>query len=159
MVSANKNFVAAYLILVIIPILGLIGVLRSENKLVAPTAIGGLWKTQGNAQNLAAWPCARSVATMRDVGFTISQSGKYFTLNFANSAAPSASGFIERTTVKIKLLPSAEWFKEMECSGGNVFSLIATLDSEVNPSSMAGFLSVDNCAVCSPAEFRAFREK
>src|SRR4249919_775348 len=77
-ISANRNFAVAYLLLVVIPILGLAGGLRSGSKLAAPTAIGGPWKMQVNTFHLAALPCAMSVATMRDVDFTISQSGKYF---------------------------------------------------------------------------------
>src|SRR5579864_8259190 len=66
-IPANKNFAVAYLLLVIIPILGLSGVLRTGSKLVAPTAIGGPWKMQVNPPSLASLPCARSVATMREV--------------------------------------------------------------------------------------------
>jgi hypothetical protein len=156
---AKKNFAIAYLILVIIPVLGLAGVLRSGRKLVAPAAIAGRWKMQVNAPVLAALPCAGSVATLRDVGFTISQSGRYFTLSFANSVMPSTSGFVEGATIQVSILPPAEGVKEVGCSGGHVFSMIATLDSKANPNSMAGLLSVKDCAACSPAEFRAVREK
>ena len=159
MKPASKNFAIAYLILVIIPVLGLAGVLRSGRKLVAPTAIAGRWKMQVNAPALAALPCAGSVATLRDVGFTTSQSGRYFTLSFANSVMPSTSGFIEGATIQVSILPPAEAVKEAGCSGGHVFSLIATLDSKADPSSIAGLLSVNGCAVCFPAEFRAIREK
>lgn len=158
MKPANKNFAIAYLILVIIPILGLVGVLRSGRKLVAPTAIAGRWKMQVNAPALAALPCAGAVATLRDVGFTTSQSGRYFTLSFANSVMPSTSGFIEGATIQVSILPPAEAVKEAGCSGGHVFSLIATLDSKAAPSFMTGFLAVNDCATCAPAEFRAFRE-
>lgn len=158
MKSANKNFAAAYLILVIIPVLGLAGVLRSGRKLVAPTAIAGRWKMQVNALALAALPCAGSVATLRDVGFTTSQSGRYFTLSFANSVLPSTSGFIEGTTIKVSMSLPAKAVKEAGCSGGHVFSLIATLDSKADPSFMTGFLAVNDCATCAPAEFRAVRE-
>lgn len=158
MKSANKNFAAAYLILVIIPVLGLAGVLRSGRKLVAPTAIAGRWKMQVNALALAALPCAGSVATLRDVGFTTSQSGRYFTLSFANSVLPSTSGSIEGTTIKVSMSLPAKAVKEAGCSGGHVFSLIATLDSKADPSFMTGFLAVNDCATCAPAEFRAVRE-
>ena len=158
MKSTNKNFATAYLILVIIPVLGLVGVLRSGRKLVAPTAIAGHWKMQVNAPALAALPCAESVAALRDVGFTISQSGRYFTLSFANSVMPSTSAFIEGATIQVSILPPAEAVKEAGCSGGHVFSLVATLDSKADPSFMTGFLAVNNCATCAPAEFRAFRE-
>ena len=156
---ANKNFAAAYLILVIIPILGLAGVLRSGSKLIAPSAIGGHWKMHANTPSLTPVPCAGSMTTMRDVDFTISQSGRYFALRFANSVMSSASGFIEGTTIKVSISLPAEGVKEVGCSGGHVFSMIATLDSKANPNSMAGLLSVKDCAACSPAEFRAVREK
>jgi len=155
---ANKNFAIAYLILVIIPVLGLAGVLRSGRKLVAPTAIAGRWQMQVNAPALAALPCAGSVTTLRDVGFTISQSGRYFTLSFANSVMPSTSGFIEGATIQVSILPPAEAVKKAGCSGGHVFSLIATLDSKADPSFMTGFLAVNDCVTCAPAEFRAFRK-
>ena len=159
MILGNKNFAAAYLILVIIPVLGLAGVLRSGNKLIAPSAIGGHWKMQANAPSLIPVPCAGSMATMRDVDFTISQSGKYFTLSFANPVMPPASGFIAGTTIKVKISAPAEGTKEAGCSGGRVFSLIATLDSKTNPNTMTGLLSRNDCAMCPPAEFRAVREK
>ena len=159
MILRNKNFAAAYLILVIIPIVGLAGVLRSGNKLMAPSAIGGHWKMQANAPSLAPLPCAGSMATMRDVDFTISQSGRYFALKFANSVMPSASGFIEGTTIKVSIPLPPKGVKELGCSGGHVFSLVATLDSKANPNSMAGFLSVNDCAACPSAEFRAIREQ
>jgi hypothetical protein len=158
-ILGNKNFAAAYLILVIIPILGLASVLRSGSKLIAPSAIGGHWKMQANAPSLAPLPCTGSMATMRDADFTISQSGRYFALRFANSVMPSASGLIEGTTIKasIPLLPKG--VKEVGCSGGHVFSLVATLDFKATPNFMAGRLSVDDCAACPSAEFRAVREQ
>src|SRR6478752_4570594 len=127
---ASKNFAAAYLILVIIPIVGLAGVLRSGSKLIAPSAIGGHWKMQANAPSLAPVPCAGSMATMLDADFTISQSGRYFTLRFANSVMSSASGFIEGTTIKVSISLPAEGVKEVGCSGGHVFSMMATLDAK-----------------------------
>lgn len=159
MIRGNKSFAVAYLILVIIPMLGLAGVLRSGRNLIAPSAIGGRWKMQANAPSLAPLPCAGSVATMQDVDFTISQSGKYVTLRFANSVLPSTSGLIEGKTIRVSMSLPAKGMKEVGCSGEHVFSLIATLDSKTNPNSMAGLLSVNGCAACSPAEFRAIREQ
>src|ERR1041385_4740087 len=54
---SNRRFVLAYLLLVIVPIAGLTGVLKSNSKLTAPTAIGGLWKMHISANNLEALPC------------------------------------------------------------------------------------------------------
>jgi hypothetical protein len=72
---------------------------------------------------------------------------------------PSASGRIEGTTIKVSIPLPPKGVKEVGCSGGHVFSLIATLDFKANPNSMAGLLSVNDCAACPAAEFRAVREQ
>jgi hypothetical protein len=87
-----------------------------------------------------------------------SHSQAIFALRFANSVMPSASGLIEGTTIKVSIPLPPKGVKEVGCSGGHVFSLIATLDSKAAPSFMTGFLAVNDCATCAPAEFRAFRE-
>jgi hypothetical protein len=156
---ANKRFALAYLLLVIVPIAGLAGVLRSGRKLTAPTAIGGLWKMHVNADRLAAWPCGGSLLTMRDAGFTISQSGKSFTLGFARPLISSASGTIDGTRIKASLLISAKRGEQAECSGGRVLSLTAAVDSAANPNLMVGLLYANDCPICAPAEFRSIREE
>jgi hypothetical protein len=85
--------------------------------------------------------------------------GQVLRTKFANSVMPSASGLIEGTTIKVSIPLPQKGVKEVGCSGGHVFSLIATLDFKANPNSMAGLLSVNDCAACPSAEFRAVREQ
>lgn len=154
---SNRNFVLAYLLLVALPVLGLAGVLRSGRNLKAPTAIGGVWKLQTNAAHLANLPCGKAFAAP-DAAFTISQSGRNFTLSFANSLMSSASGTIDGATVNASLKPSAGLSKETSCAG-RTLSLVATLDANVNPRSADGRISVNDCADCTPIEFHAIREE
>src|SRR5262245_60107765 len=100
---AHKSFAVAYLLLVILPIVGLAGVLRTGRTLAAPISIGGAWKMHVQAESLAGLPCGGSLPTLRAEGFTISQSGKDFTLNFSNPVMSSASGTIDGTRIKVNL--------------------------------------------------------
>jgi hypothetical protein len=153
----NRNFAAAYIVLVALPVLVLAAVLRSERNLAAPIALGGQWRIQIDAAKLAALPCEKSLFTSEGAGFTVSQSGKNFTLNRVNSPMPGASGQIEGTAMKATILASAEGAQEAGC-GGRVLSLTAKVDPKENPLSLEGRLSVEDCSTCLPVEFRAIRE-
>jgi hypothetical protein len=156
--QTNTKFVLAYLLLVVMPVAGLAGVLRSGRNLTAPNAVGGLWKMQIRPGSLATLPCGKSLLAARDADFTISQSGKNFTLNFFDTAILPASGAIEGTTIQVSLFPAAAATKEAGCDAGHVLSLTATLDLKANDS-MAGVLTVNECPACAPVEFRALREE
>ena len=159
MTHSNRRFVLAYLLLVIVPIAGLTGVLKSNSKLTAPTAIGGLWKMHISANNLEALPCTAFLTTLRDARFAISQSGESFTLSFANPAISSASGTIDLTNIKASLLLSAKGAKGAGCTDGHPIFLTATLNSKTSTNLMVGLLLVSDCPACTPVEFQAVREK
>jgi len=152
----NTKFVLAYLLLVVLPVAGLAGVLRSGRNLTAPHAVGGLWKMQIGPDTLAVLPCGKSLEAAQDAGFTIAQSGKNFTLTFPGAAISQASGTIEGTTVRASLFPAET--KE-GCRAGHVISLTATLDSKTNQHTMAGVLTTNDCPACAPVGFYALREE
>jgi hypothetical protein len=153
----NRSFVLAYLLLVALPLLGLVGLLRIGRTLTAPVSVGGLWRIQLNARNVATLPCAASLA-VTDASFTISQSGRSFTLKSASPSMSSTSGSIEGTTIKasIAIVPSMTW--ETGCDRGYVLTLTATVDSNVSARHLVGVLSVDGCPACVPVGFLAVRE-
>src|SRR5689334_6101437 len=113
--------------LVALPVLGLVGVLRSGRGLVAPTSVGGFWRIQADSARLDALPCGMPLAAGPDAGFTISQSGKNFTMNFTNSLMSLSSGEIQELSVKATILPSAGWAKTLGCGKERALSLTATL--------------------------------
>jgi hypothetical protein len=154
----NRNFALAYLLLVVLPIVGLAGMLRSGRNLVAPNSVGGLWRIQIDSGKLAALQCGKFLAKAQDAGIVILQSGKNFTLNLANSSMSSTSGEIEGTTIKANILPSSGSATETGCDSGRVLSLIATADPKTKPGSLDGTLSVSDCPTCVPVEFHAVRE-
>jgi hypothetical protein len=154
---SNRNFALAYAILVALPLFGLAGVLRSGRKLSAPMSVSGLWKINANQDQFAELPCGKFLLA-QDAAFTISQSGRAFTLNFPNSALPATSGTIEGNTINAALITSAVAATEAGC-GEHSLSLTAIVDTKANPRSLRGALRVENCPGCAAIEFRGIRDE
>jgi hypothetical protein len=153
----NRNFILAYIFLVGLPVVGLIGILKSGRALTAPISVDGLWQLQADPVRLAALPCGRTLAENPDTALAISQSGKNFTLSFSNGPKSNASGVLDGTTLKAALVPSPPWSEEVGCGNGRELSLVATVDPKADPRSLVGLLSVNNCPSCGSVEFHAIR--
>jgi len=156
--SINRNFVLAYVMLVALPIVGLLGVLKSGRKLAAPISVDGLWRLQADPAKLASLPCGKALAESPDATLAISQSGKNFTLSLANGPRANASGVLEGTALNASIAPSIDWAAQANCGAGRELTLIATVDATANPRSLAGTLSANNCPSCAPVEFHALRQ-
>ena len=157
MTHSNRNFGLAYVLLVTLPVFGLAGVLRSGRKLSAPMSVGGLWKISAKQDQLAGLPCGKFLLG-ENSAFTISQSGRAFTLSFPNSALSATSGTIEGNTINAALIPSAVGEQDAVC-GEHSLSLTAIVDTKASPRSMQGALRVENCSGCAAIEFRGMRNE
>ncbi len=88
MMHSNRNFIIAYILLVGLPILGLVGILKTGRGKSAPISVDGTWTFQADPSRLAALPCGKSLATS---DLAISQSGESFTLSLPN--VPKSTSF------------------------------------------------------------------
>jgi|SRR5271154_2684277 len=158
MSHTNRNFILAYILLVGLPVVGLIGVLKSGRTLTAPISVDGLWRLQADPVRLAALPCGKTLAENPDTALAISQSGKNFTLSFSNGPKSDASGVLNGNTLKASLVPSIAWSAEAGCGDGRELSLVATVDPKADPRSLVGLLSVNHCPACASVEFHAVRQ-
>jgi hypothetical protein len=156
--STNRKFAIAYAVLVLVPLVGLLGILKYGRNLKAPISVDGAWTLQVDAKSLSALPCGKSLAESPDQAFTISQSGEKFTLTLAGAAKAEAAGSIDGAKLSAVLSPSGAWASESGCGSGRQLTLMATVDPKANPRALAGVLSVDGCASCGPVEFRAVRQ-
>jgi hypothetical protein len=156
MAHQNRNFVLAYVLLVGLPIVGLVGVLKTGRTLKAPISVDGSWQLQADPVRLATLPCGKALAE-DDAALVISQSGKNFTLGISNGPKSNGSGVIEGRNLTASIAPSGDESAQAFC-GGNELSLIATVDPNTDPRSLAGKLWVKNCSSCEPVEFRATRQ-
>ena len=157
MSNANRNFIIAYILLVAVPIVGLVGVLKRGRTLTAPISVDGVWQLQADPARLAALPCGKTLGQNPETALAISQSGRNFTLSLTNGPKSTASGVLLGTTIKASLVPAAAWSEETGCGAGRELSLVATVDTKADPRSLSGMLSVNDCSSCAPVAFRAVR--
>jgi hypothetical protein len=154
----NRNFILAYIFLVGLPIVGLLGVLKSGRGLKAPLSIDGVWQLQADPTQLAALPCGKALTDNPDTALAISQSGLNFTLSFANGPKSISSGVLDGTAIKASITPAGDWSAQQTCGNDRELTLIATLDPQANPHSLAGELSVANCSECKSVPFHATQQ-
>lgn len=157
MSHSNRNFIIAYVLLVALPIVGLVGVLKSGRSLIAPISVEGVWQLQVDPARLASLPCGKSLGENPETALAISQSGKNFTLTIVNGPKSTASGVLDGTRLKASVMPATPWSEETGCGAGRNLNLIATINPKSDPRSLSGILSVNDCPSCDSVEFRAVR--
>jgi hypothetical protein len=154
MLNSSRNFIVAYVLLVGLPVVGLVGVLKRGRAIAAPISIDGTWTLQADPGRLAALACGKSPA-LSDLAMAISQSGGSLILSLGNGTKTPASGVLVGRTLKASVLPS--WSDDAECGSGRELSLLANVDPTSNPRSMRGTISLSDCTTCQPVEFRGLR--
>lgn len=157
MSNTNRNFIIAYILLVALPIVGLLGVLKTGRGLTAPISVDGLWQLQADPARIASLPCGKTLGRNPETALAISQSGKNFTLSLVNGPKSIASGTLDGTTLKASVVPAAPWSDEIGCGANHELSVVATVNLTAEPRSLDGTLSVSDCPTCAPVEFRAVR--
>jgi len=155
---ANRTFVVAYILLVGLPLLGLVGVLRSGRGLVAPISVDGVWKFVTDGPNPPAGMCGKSLASIQDSLVTISQSGSRLTLTLNNGSTATGSGVIERTSLNATVPLSWQPMNEPGCGSNTVVMLSATVNPKAEARAMQGTISVNDCASCSTVNYQALRQ-
>jgi hypothetical protein len=154
MPHANRNFVIAYIFLVGLPVLGLVGVLKSGRGLTAPLSVDGTWKIQATDDQAAASPCGSLFSQVYNQPLSISQSGNTLVIAL-NNGAKTATGALDGRSIRAHFT-GANDSNSADCSDRSL-TLTATLDPQREPRTLRGRLSIDNCRGCS-AELRASRQ-
>ncbi len=151
MFRTNRNFVFAYAFLVILPLAGLAGILRSGRSLRAPVSIDGFWSFQVDPPGLASLPCGRIFAAIPDKAIAISQSGRSFVLSSPGEPKFAASGTLDGNTLRAVLTSSSE----TNCAGALRWFMRANVNRSANSTFLVGELSAPNCPACASVGFRA----
>jgi hypothetical protein len=152
MMQSNRKFFIAYVLLVGLPILGLVGILKSGRAMAAPISVDGTWALQADPASLASLPCGKSL-TASDL--VISQSGGNFTLTLTDAPKSTASGALTGTILRASLLPASP--DDIDCGRRHELVLLATVDPKATPKCLTGTISLTDCPACKPIEFRAIR--
>jgi hypothetical protein len=156
MSGSNRNFVLAYVVLVILPLLGLAGILRTGRNVIAPVTIDGLWSLRVDSAQIDSLPCGKALAAVPDKTMAIVQSGKTFVLTFPGGPSLTGSGTLEGTTLQAGLMPARE--SHESCAVGSELSLLASVDRKLDSNVLTGTLSAPNCQSCASVGFHAERQ-
>ncbi len=155
MSHTNRNFVFAYTFLVVLPLLGLVGILKSGRHLAAPVSIDGVWNLRIDSAQLGSLTCGKNLTAISGQTMTISQSGASFALSFPSAPKLTGWGTIDGTTLRASLNPPLESSSETGCGEQ---SLLATVDRNANPRALAGTLTATDCSACPSIAFQAERQ-
>jgi hypothetical protein len=156
MSGTNRNFVLAYAFLVVLPLIGLAGILKSGRGLAAPPAIDGLWSLQLETQQNPS-SCDSVLAAIPGKTLSISQSGQSFILSVPSNPKITASGAVAGTAVRASLV-FAESSTENGCANPHRFTLVASVDRPAGSTLLAGTLAPADCPSCASVAFRAERQ-
>lgn len=162
MSRTNRNFIFAYALLVVLPLLGLAGVLKSGRRLAAPPAVDGLWSVHLETAASNTSPCSAVSDSLLPKSISISQSGTSFVLAVPGSPRIAAYGTVNGNSLHATwtapaATPTAGFVDPHNCSG-QAFYLLANLDRATGASVLTGSFSAADCPSCTPVAFRAERQ-
>src|SRR5579872_227918 len=155
MSSITRNFVFAYLFLVILPLVGLAGILRGGHHLKAPVSIDGQWTLQIDSAQLASLPCGNLLTAIPDKVIAISQSGRSLVLTSRGSQFVGG-GTLQGSSLQA-VLKSRGSAVAGSCTSQAALALLANVERRAGSASMTGTLSATGCSTCAPLAFRAER--
>ena len=154
MSSTYLRFAIAYVSLVALPIVGLFGVLRAGHDTKAPMHVDGKWNIHTNHDSLLPLNCSDPDSANFPSVLTISQSGRYISVQFSRIPGLTASG-----TLDGDILHVVGYARQpvTGCTEGSL-ALVGTLDPGPGSTSFAGTISTPDCQSCPRLSFRATRQ-
>jgi hypothetical protein len=128
--------VAAYLLLVGVPVMGLLGILEAGRSIPAPLAIGGEWTLEFDP----AAHCANGPAALRQPAWNITQSGTEALITLNDGHATTLEATVDGASLSAKS-PAA--------------GIAASIAGKPGARTLTGQMNFDGCA---PVAFRAVRQ-
>lgn len=153
---SRKKLVAAYVLLVGVPLLGLLGILRAGQRLAAPFSVGGTWNLEDDLTPLAGSACKGTFANVSQPFFAISQSGSQLTFTLNNTEQTVLPGTIRQNTVTMGS-ESAAGDASSDCTHPQAIRFQAALSQQGPQRLLTGTLSIAGCPDCPALPFRAVR--
>lgn len=150
MSSTGKNFVFAYAFLVVLPLVGLAGILRSGRSLHAPATIDGPWALRLDPPSNSA-ACANFWTTLSEKPLSLSQSGTGFVLSLPGAPAITGSGTLDGATLHASF--DTNTAVNTGCNGHAV-TMAANRDLA---GKLSGTFAIADCPSCPPVGFLAER--
>lgn len=152
------RLVIAYLILVGLPVLGVIGVLRVGGTLRPPLSVAGSWRVEQVGQ--AKGPCADEAPLdhSEPLVLSISQSGSHLSLSFNNKSKARLEGEIQSTSLNANSQNGSGVSNPSERETANIIGLQASINQQTEPARLHGTLSFSKCPTEPGVTFLATRQ-
>jgi hypothetical protein len=155
----KRKLIFAYLSLVGIPVLALLGILRRGQRLTPPVSVGGAWNLEADFSALAGAPCRDLLLSVKQPFLSISQSGPSLAFTINDSQRTTLTGTIQKTSLSMGPGPSGTADGGIgSCADPRVIHLVAEVGKEAEQRILTGTLSIVDCADCKPIPFRATRQ-
>lgn len=154
---STRAMIVAYISLVGIPLLGLIGILHGGRHLRAPLSVGGNWNLTADLSPWAGKPCGDLLAGIKQPAFNISQSGAMLVFTLNNPQAATFGGTLRGTELTAGAVASSATAGDA-CSPAEAVSMNAVVGKAGAQSALSGTLQLRNCATCAPIAFKAIRQ-
>ena len=145
----------AYLCLVGMPLVGLVGILRAGQRLVAPASIGGIWNVEADFSTLAATPCTTLLSAKPPL-LTLAQSGSSIVATLNNVEQTALTGILHDMTLTMGAASGLANSHAANCA--DTMYLDATVDTQAVPRVITGTIGV-RCPGCGSIPFRAVRQQ
>ena len=149
------RLIVAYLVLVGVPLLALLGILRSGERLVPPASVRGSWNVEADFGALANPACRGLLSSVKQPFLSISQSGPSLALTLNNPQRTTLTGTIRNGSVSTGpgTVSAAD-----RCVDPRTLRVVAEVAKQAGQRVLTGTLSLMDCVECAPIPFRATQQ-
>jgi hypothetical protein len=147
---SRTKLLIAYVLLVGLPLLALIGILRAGRRLAPPPSVAGPWNLQADLSSIPDAACRQMLASIGQPFVTITQSGENLSFNFNDPKKTLAAGTLQGSDLS---LSPRRGLDGAGCAGAASIELHARVATESGQRVLTGLLTVEGSA----APFRADR--
>jgi len=159
----KQKIVVAYIFLVGLPVLGLVGILRAGGSLAAPPAIHGPWEVSADFTSWRGVPCGQWLTDAGQPLMTITQAAAEMSVSLNNPEKTILTGTLTGNTLDAMVpcvagsaaagSPNSSYEYPLHSS----LHLHAVINGQGTARFLTGSISLDGCVKCVPTHFRAVR--
>jgi hypothetical protein len=155
---SKRKLIIAYICLVGMPLLGLLGILRAGQQLTPPVSVGGAWSLEANFGALGSGSCTDLLTSVSQPFLSIYQSGANLVFTLNNPQKTALPGTIQGAELTMSRDDAPVSTATGACTNPQSIQLNGTVGNQGGQRVLKGILTIQGCAACQPILFRAVRQ-
>ena len=153
---STRDMACAYVCLVGLPLLGLLGILRAGRHLTPPISVAGTWTLDADSSAVPVGHCTQLLANVLHGAVDISQSGDRLLLTFNDVRRTMIRGMIQQKTIStIAEHPYSNSSPDAGCDIGRGIDLRASVNRQGD--ALTGTVTLNGCKTCPSVPLLAVR--